>query len=92
MDQALVWRELLINWPTDITRSGVIVTDFEQIGFVEFLLNEHVGIFERRAPDTVGARKVLIPYAEIRAIKICDPSNDDTFEAIGFRGPKKEVA
>ena len=90
MDVAIVWRKFLVDWPKDLPRSGVVVTEVEQIIFVEFMLSENLGLFERRAPDTVGGRKVIIPYSKIEAIKIVEPTPNQTFLDGGFRGPKTE--
>ena len=30
------WKDLLQNWPTNIPRGGIIITELEQIPFVEF--------------------------------------------------------
>ena len=88
MDEALVWRKFLAEWPVDIPRSGVVVTALEQVPFVDFLLSEHLGLFERRAPDTVGGRRVMIPYSTIAAIKFVDPIPNEKFTASGFRAAK----
>jgi hypothetical protein len=88
MEEALVWRKFLVEWPKDIPHSGVIVTTLEQVPFVDFLLSEHFGLFERRAPDTVGGRLVMIPYSNIAAIKFVDPVPDENFTACGFRAAK----
>ncbi len=91
MDLTLIWRKFLVEWPPGLTRGGVLVTELEQIAFVDFLLAENVGLFERRAPDTVGARRVVVPYSKIEAIKIVDSVNDEVFTQSGFRGPKTET-
>ena len=88
MEEALVWRKFLVEWPKDIPHSGVIVTTLEQVPFVDFLLSEHFGLFERRAPDTVGGRRVMIPYSNIAAIKFVDPVPDESFTTCGFRAAK----
>ena len=88
MDEGLVWRKFLVEWPQDIPRNGVIVTAVEQVPFVDFLLSEHCGLFERRAPDTVGGRRVMIPYSKIAAIKFVEPVPDEKFAACGFRSAK----
>ena len=88
MDEALVWRKFLAEWPEDIPHSGVIITDLEQVPFVNFMLSEHFALFERRAPDTVGGRRVMIPYSMIAAIKFVDPLPDEKFAAYGFRTAK----
>lgn len=88
MDDALLWRKFLVEWPNGVPRSGVVVTSNEQIVFVEFMLSENIGLFVRRAPDTVGGRKVLLPYSKIEAIKIIEPTTAEVFAEVGFRGAK----
>ena len=88
MEEAMVWRKFLVEWPQGMSHSGVIVTAIEQVPFIGFMLSEHFGLFERRAPDTVGGRRVIIPYNKIEAIKIVDPVSNETFAACGFREPK----
>ena len=88
MDEALVWRKFLAEWPKEIPHSGVVVTALEQVTFVDFLLSEHFGLFERRAPDTAGGRRVMIPYGKILALKFCEPIPNENFEARGFRAAK----
>ena len=43
-------------------------------------------LLERRAPDTVGARKVVLPYRDIAALKYIDVIKGKAFEAAGFKG------
>ena len=90
MDEALVWRKFLIEWPKEMPRFGVVVTEIEQTPFIDFMLSENIGLFERRSPDTVGGRRVLIPYSKIEAIKIVEPTTNDVFLACGFRAPKAQ--
>jgi hypothetical protein len=90
MDEALVWRKFLVEWPKDVARVGVVVTAIEQIPFVDFMLSESIGLFERRAPDTVGGRRVLVPYTKIAAIKIVEPTTNEMYLAWGFRGSKNQ--
>ena len=83
------WKVIFDNWPRDTPRSGVVVSSFdEQILFVEFLTTSEFVLLERRAPDAVGARKVIIPYSEIRAVKIVEPVKLEVFEPLGFEGAR----
>lgn len=84
MELAQVWKQYLTNWPTSLPRRGVVVTPDEQIVFVAFLMSETVAMFERRAPDSVGGRKVMVPYSRISAIKVTDPVGDQPFLEAGF--------
>jgi hypothetical protein len=87
VDVVRVWRDFFNRWPEGLPRQGVVVTSFgEQIVFVEFMVSESMLLVERRAPDTVGGRKVLLPFANIDAIKIIDPVSSRIFGAAGFQG------
>lgn len=80
------WLEFLARWPAQLPRRGVIVTELEQIPFEGFMLCESLLLLERRAPDSLGARTVLVPLAEIRSLKFTDVVKAATFQALGFRG------
>jgi hypothetical protein len=85
MDAAAVWRQCFLEWPADVPRRGVIVTSFaEQIPFESFAPSERLLLVERRAPDNVGARTVLIAYENIQAIKIVDVIKAKSFASLGF--------
>jgi hypothetical protein len=85
MDLAAVWKEYFRNWPADVDRRGILVTNYEeQIPFDGFSTSENMILLERRAPDTVGARKVLLPFQHIVAVKITDVVKSRSFQACGF--------
>ena len=82
---AEVWRQCFQQWPADLERRGVLVTSFdEQIPFEGFATSEEMLLVERRSPDTVGARLVLVAYQNIRALKIVDVVKMKSFQALGF--------
>jgi hypothetical protein len=84
-DAAETWRNCFQTWPAEIERRGVLVTSFgEQILFDNFATHDNMLLIERRAPDTVGARTVLIAYQNIQAVKIIDVVKLKTFQAMGF--------
>ncbi len=75
-----------MKWPTGMKRQGVVITSFgEQVNFVEFLMGEHAILLERLAPDSVGGRKLVLPYANIQGVKITEPVNNDAMIPFGFR-------
>jgi len=85
MDVTTVWKDFFRNWPADVDRRGILVTSYEeQIPFDGFMTSETMVLLERRAPDTVGARKVLLPFQNIVAIKITDVIKAKSFLASGF--------
>ena len=82
---ATIWRQFFATWPAGIPQKGVAVTSFgEQVNFVSFLMSEHLLMLERLAPDTVGGRRLMIPYGEIKSVKITEPVKDDLFLAAGY--------
>jgi len=86
MNLGPVWKDYFTHWPKNLPTTGVIVTSYdEQIQFVGFMTGETLLMMERRAPDTTGARKVLIPYDNIVALKLIDVVNESVFVAMGFK-------
>jgi len=85
MDPSTVWKDFLRNWPADVDRRGIVVTNYDdQIPFEGFMTSETMVLLERKAPDTVGARKVLLPFSSILAIKITDVIKAKSFQSAGF--------
>ena len=78
------WRNLFENWPGSVPRAGTIVAFGEQIPFKEFLIGDGVLLVERERPDTTGARKVIISYAAIEAVKTTDTLDLARYQAFGF--------
>jgi hypothetical protein len=79
------WRECFTHWPPEVERRGVLVTSFdEQIPFDNFATSDDILLVERRAPDTVGARMVLVTYQSIQALKIVDVVKAKAFQSLGF--------
>ena len=84
------WQRFMNQWPKGLQRQGVIITNWdEQVPFSSFLTNDDLVMFERRNPDTNGARRLLIGYAAIKAIKIVEVVKDAPFLESGFAGPVK---
>ncbi len=87
-EAADVWRKCFGSWPAEVERRGVLVTSFdEQIPFESFAASPDMLLIERRSPDTLGARMVLIAYQDIRALKIVDVLKAKAFQALGFTIP-----
>jgi len=88
MDTTRVWQEYFRKWPAELERRGVIVTSFdEQIPFDGFATSEHLLLLERKIPDTLGARKILLSYEQIVAVKITDVVKMKAFQSLGFDEP-----
>lgn len=88
MHTAEAWRTLFENWPDSIPRSGLLVTSFnETIEFKDFLISGSILFVERNTPDSQGARKVMIAYDAILAIKFTSPLELSRFQVMGFQPP-----
>ncbi len=85
MDVSNFWRSFFVKWPVSLPQKGVAVTNYgEQVLFVAFLVSEQAVLLDRLAPDSVGGRKLILPYQNIETIKIVDPVSSDLFQAAGF--------
>ena len=88
MDAAGAWRALFENWPQAIPREGLLVTSFQEvIQFKDFLISGGILLVEREKPDSVGARKVMIAYEHISALKLPTPIELARFQVMGFQAP-----
>ena len=82
------WRALFENWPASVPRRGLVITTFnESIPFVGYLISGGILLLDRDKPDTLGARKVMLAYDAISAVKITDVVDLVTFQALGFQPP-----
>ena len=88
MDAAEIWRRCFQEWPAELERHGVLITSFgDQIPFGGFATSPEMLLVERKAPDTVGARIVILPYANILGLKITDVVKPKAFQSLGFTVP-----
>lgn len=86
MQSAEGWRSILENWPEAIPKKGIIVTNYqESIPFQNFLLSTAVVLLERDKPDSLGARKVMLSYDAICAIKLTDTLELARYQVMGFQ-------
>ena len=86
MQSAEGWRSILENWPEAIPKKGIIVTTYqESIPFQNFLLSNGIVLFERDKPDSLGARKVMLSYEAICAIKMTDTMELARYQVMGFQ-------
>ncbi len=81
------WRAVFENWPESIPREGLIVAFQEHIPFSNFLISGGVLLVERDKPDSYGARKVMIAYDAISAVKITNTLELARYQALGFQPP-----
>jgi len=86
------WADLFRDFPSDMPRKGVLIVSFnEQILFDGFLVRKGMLLVQRKTPDTVATRQVVVPYDQILGLKIVDIVEPKTFTKWGFQGtlPKK---
>ena len=88
MDSAFAWQQLFETWPSDAPRQGIITTIFqESIGFKNFMTSDGLLAVERDRPDSLGARKVLIAFTAISALKMTDTGDFAEIAKLGFNEP-----
>ncbi len=88
MHSADAWRSLFENWPASIPRGGIMITSYgESIPFKDFLISGSIVLIERETPDSLGARKVMVAYDGIAALKITNPMELARFQVMGFQSP-----
>lgn len=88
MDAADAWKTLFESWPQTIPKQGLLVTSFnETIPFNNFLISGGILLVERDIPDSHGARKVMVTYSAISAVKIASPMELGRFQVLGFQAP-----
>jgi len=82
------WKDFFRAWPSGVDRRGVLVASFgEQIPFDSFMPGDRLLIIDRSVPDTIGARKIVIPYENIVAVKFTDVFKNKVFIPLGFEEP-----
>ena len=82
-----VWLRFFRDWPAEIPKRGIVVSRLnESCPFKAFMLRSDVVLLQRTAPDSLGARFVLLPYEEIAAVKLTDPLRQEAFSGGGFQG------
>jgi hypothetical protein len=79
------WRPIFENWPVGLPRQGVLTTTFqESIPFADFRFSNGLLLVERDRPDSLGARKVMLPYSLIAALKLTDTGELSRYQVMGF--------
>lgn len=85
MENSDCWRELFCQWPQTIPREGIIVTTFQEtIPFINFMTSGGVLLAERDRPDSSGARKVMVAFGAIAAVKYTNTLDFDKYKVMGF--------
>lgn len=79
------WRNVFANWPQGFKRKGVLQPAFdENIAFVDFVISDEMLVLERATPDNVGARRVMVPFVDIAALKFVEPLKTEQFLEAGY--------
>lgn len=85
MDTARAWQEFFESWPETFPQQGIIVTTFQEtVPFTRFLIAPGLLALERDRPDSIGARKVVLSYNAISAVKMTDTAGLDSIRELGF--------
>jgi hypothetical protein len=84
MDSEEDWRTIFEQWPADLPRQGILTTAQDSFGFSDFLLSRGIVLLERDRPDSIGARKVMLAYRSILALKLTDPGPIARYQSLGF--------
>ncbi len=80
------WRTLFENWPGAMPKVGVLITAFgDTVPFNDFRINEGILLVQRERPDTIGARKMMVSFTAIVALKMVDVAGLDDYGVMGFR-------
>ncbi|MCG6154989.1 hypothetical protein [Rubinisphaera margarita] len=88
MDMTEHWRNVFESWPESIPRKGLVVNKLgESMQFSNYLVSGGILLMDRDTPDSHGARKVMIGYDQIAAVKITTPMDLARFQVMGFQAP-----
>lgn len=87
MEAAQAWRSLFENWPDNIPKEGMLVTAVETVQFNDFMVSGGLLMIDRDRPDALGARKVIVPYVNIIAVKLQSTMDLAQFQVMGFQRP-----
>lgn len=85
------WKAYFRQWPVGAPPTGVVVTSQgEQIPFDGFMTSDTLLMVERKSPDTLGSRRVVLEYKHIAAVKVVDVVKNRWFSEAGFQpGPSR---
>lgn len=85
MGSGNAWQQLFDNWPADFPRQGIIATSYQEtIAFINFRSSEGLLALERDRPDSTGARKVILAFSAISAVKMTDTNDFSNLAKLGF--------
>lgn len=87
------FKQLLIEWPEAIPKSGTVVTSFgEAIPFSDFALNGDMILFCRSTPDAQGTLREIVDASDINAVKFHEAIPLARFISMGFQRPEDAIA
>ena len=79
------WKSFFIDWPAELPRSGVLLTNLnEAMPFRNFWLKDGLLMLERTVPDALGGRFLLLGFEVINSVKFISPLTEDTIAKAGF--------
>lgn len=80
------WKELFENCPEGMPRQGILITSFQEtVPFMDFRISEGILLLQRERPDTLNARKMMVSYESISALKFTDVDDISIYGELGFR-------
>ena len=65
----------------------MLVTSVETLQFNDFMVSGGLLLIDRDRPDAMGARKVMVPYSNIIAVKMQTTMELAQFQVMGFQRP-----
>jgi len=85
MDTSTAWQQLFEQWPSSRPRIGIVIAEAQEpIAFTNFLAGSGILALERERPDTQGARKVLLAFSAITAVKFIDTTDFADLQQLGL--------
>ena len=91
--QSSLWQRTFLHWPDKLPRRGILVTCFgEQVPFSDFWASQDLLLLQRANPDAQGTRKLLLPYAQVAAVKFTDVLKPKAFVPLGFSAAEEQGA
>ena len=82
------WKSTFHNWPANLPRSGALVVEGDTIVYGDFRVSDTMIIVDRKNPDAMGARKVMVHFSDIRGLKFMEVLELERFDTLGFKVPK----
>ena len=86
MSAAQTWKSFFAEWPAELPRRGVVLSSLnESMPFTNFWLRGEMVMLQRKNPDTMGSRYILISYEGIDSVRFIDPLSDQIIASAGFQ-------